>query len=212
MNLPELKVTVFSDYICPFCYVGHHRLMRLRDHYDLKINWCFIEIHPETSAEGEPVTSLNYPSEQWSRLMQNLEEVAREEDIAMAEHMFTTNSKDALLLSEAAKTQGREKFYDLHEKLFNAFFVDGRNIGDRDILRDLAHDCGIEGNIIESAWTEKKYQQRILTNYHEARRHEIQAVPTFIFGQRKLTGVVTEDVMRSAACDMLGSQFQQNSG
>ena len=212
MNLPELKVTVFSDYICPFCYVGHHRLMRLRDHYDLKINWCFIEIHPETSAEGEPVTSLNYPSEQWSRLMQNLEAVTREEDIAMAEHMFTTNSKDALLLSEAAKTQGREIFYDLHEKLFNAFFVDGRNIGDRDILRDLAHDCGIEGNIIESAWTEKKYQQRILTNYHEARRHEIQAVPTFIFGQRKLTGVVTEDVMRSAACDMLGSQFQQNSG
>jgi predicted DsbA family dithiol-disulfide isomerase len=206
MNLPELKVTVFSDYICPFCYVGHHRLMRLRDHYDLKINWCFIEIHPETSAEGEPVTSLNYPSEQWSRLMQNLEAVAREEDIAMAEHMFTTNSKDALLLSEAAKTQGREKFYDLHEKLFNAFFVDGRNIGDRDILRDLAHDCGIEGNIIESAWTEKKYQQRILTNYHEARRHEIQAVPTFIFGQRKLTGVVTEEVMRSAASNMLGSQ------
>jgi predicted DsbA family dithiol-disulfide isomerase len=202
MNLPELKLTVFSDYICPFCYVGHHRLMRLRDEYDLKINWCFIEIHPETSPEGEPVASLEYPSEQWNLLMQNLETVAKEEGIAMAEHSFTTNSKDALLLSEAAKEQGREKFYDLHEKLFAAFFVDGRNIGDRNILRELAADSGMNNEAVESAWQDDKYQQRILSNYHTARQHEIQAVPTFIFGKRKLTGVVTEDVMRSAASEL----------
>ena len=206
MNLPELRLTVFSDYICPFCYVGHHRLMRLRDEYDLKINWCFIEIHPETSPEGEPVTSLEYPSEQWNQLMQNLEAVAKEEGIAMAEHTFTTNSKDALLLSEAAKEQGREKFYDLHEKLFAAFFVDGRNIGDRNILRELASDSGIDNAAIESAWQGEKYQQRILSSYHAARQHEIQAVPSFIFGERKLTGVVTEDVMRSAARELVESR------
>jgi predicted DsbA family dithiol-disulfide isomerase len=205
VNLPELRLTVFSDYICPFCYVGHHRLMRLRDEYDLKINWCFIEIHPETSAEGEPVASLEYPSEQWNQLMQNLEAVAKEEGIAMADHTFTTNSKDALLLSEAAKEQGREKFYDLHEKLFAAFFVDSRNIGDRNVLCELAADSGIDNEVIESAWQEEKYRQRILSSYHAARQHEIQAVPSFIFGERKLTGVVTEDVMRSAARDMLKS-------
>lgn len=206
VNLPELRLTVFSDYICPFCYVGHHRLMRLRDEYDLKINWCFIEIHPETSPQGEPVASLEYPSEQWNQLMQNLEAVAKEEGIAMAEHTFTTNSKDALLLSEAAKEQGREKFYDLHEKLFAAFFVDSRNIGDRNILRELAAGSGIDNDAIESAWQDEKYQQRILSSYHAARQHEIQAVPSFIFGERKLTGVVTEDVMRSAARELVESR------
>ena len=212
MNLPELKITVFSDYICPFCYVGHHRLMRLRDEYDLKINWCFIEIHPETSPEGEPVATLEYPSEQWNQLMQNLEAVAKEEGIAMAEHSFTTNSKDALLLSEAAKEQGRETFYALHEKLFTAFFVDSRNIGDRNILCELATECGIGSDVIEQAWQDKKYQQRILSSYHAAREHEIQAVPSFIFGERKLTGVVTEDIMRSAASELVKSnsgQFKQ---
>jgi predicted DsbA family dithiol-disulfide isomerase len=137
--------------------------------------------------------------------MQNLEAVAKEEGIAMAEHTFTTNSKDALLLSEAAKEQGREKFYDLHEKLFAAFFVDGRNIGDRNILRELAADSGIDKEAIESAWQDEKYQQRIQSSYNAARQHEIQAVPSFIFGERKLTGVVTEDVMRSAASDMVKS-------
>lgn len=179
--------------------------MRLLDSYDLKINWRLIEIHPETSPEGEPVASLEYPSAQWSQLMQNLETVAKEEGIAMAEHSFTTNSRDALLLSEAAKQQGREKFYALHEQLFTAFFVDSRNIGDRNILRELAADSGLDSAVVESAWQEKKYQQRILSNYHAARQHEIQAVPSFIFGDRKLTGVVSEDVMRSAANDLAES-------
>ena len=204
-TLPELKITVFSDYICPFCYVGHHRLMRLRDAYDLKINWCFLEIHPETSPEGEPVASLEYPSEQWNQLMRNLETVAKEEGIAMAEHSFTTNSRDALMLSEAAKQEGRDKFYDLHERLFTAFFVHSRNIGDRNVLRELAAQSGINIGIVESAWLDKTYEQRILANYHEARHHEVQAVPSFIFGDRKLTGVVTEDVMRSAANEMVNA-------
>ena len=203
MNVAELKVTVFSDYICPFCYVGNHRLMRLRDTYDLKINWRFIEIHPETSAEGEPVASLDYPSRQWNQLMQNLEAVAREEDIPIAEHSFTTNSRDALLLAEAAKESGREKFYDLHEKLFTAFFVDSKNIGDRNILREIADSSGIHADTVESAWQDEKYQQRIMSNYRAARTLDIQAVPSFIFGERKLTGVVSEDVMRSAAVELV---------
>ena len=125
-SLPELNVTVYSDYICPFCYVGHHRLKRLRDSYDLKINWCFLEIHPETSAESEPIDSLQYPAEQWQKMLSNLERVALEENIPLAKLSFITNSRDALLLSEAAKQCGRETFYALHESLFSAYFVDSK--------------------------------------------------------------------------------------
>ncbi len=210
MNVAELRVTVFSDYICPFCYVGHHRLKRLRDTYGLKINWRFIEIHPETSADGEPVASLDYPSSHWDELMQNLEAVAREEDIPIAEHSFTTNSRDALLLAEAAKESGREKFYDLHEKLFTAFFVDCKNIGDRNILREIADSSGIHTDAVESAWQDEKYQQRIMSNYRAARTLDIQAVPSFIVGERKLTGVVSEDVMRSAARELFEQQAAQS--
>lgn len=201
-DLPELRVTVFSDYICPFCYVGHHRLMRLRDSYDLKINWCFVEIHPETDAAGEPVSSLDYPSAYWDELMHNLETVAEEEGVDIVEPSFTTNSHDALLLSEAAKQLGRDIFYRLHENLFSAFFTGQVNIGDRDNLRTIAHDCGVDDELIEAAWSDEKYQQRLLHNYNVARRHEIQAVPGFIFGERKLSGVVSEEVMRSAAAEL----------
>ena len=203
MTLPELKITVYSDYICPFCYVGFHRLQRLRDSYDLKINWCFLEIHPETSADGEPIDSLAYPSEQWQKMLANLQRVTQEENIPLAELSFITNSKDALLLSEAAKQCGTDLFYNLHEKLFYAYFVDGKNIGDRNILEKIAGSCGISREIIESAWTDTAYKQRLIDNYSTARRHQVQSVPSFVFGDRVLTGVVAEATFREAAEEQL---------
>ena len=202
--LPELKITVYSDYICPFCYVGHHRLQRLRDSYDLKINWCFLEIHPETSAEGEPIDSLDYPSEQWQQMLANLERIAREENIPLSKISFITNSKDALLLSEATKGCDRDMFYKLHEKLFSAYFVDGKNIGNRDVINEITKFCGIDKKTIDSAWTDGKYQQRLLENFNSARKHNIQSVPSFVFGDRVLTGVVAETTFRDAAEKVAG--------
>ena len=197
--LPELQVTVYSDYICPFCYVGHHRLQRLRDEYDLKINWCFLEIHPETSANGEPIDSLEYPSEQWQKMLENLERIAQEENIPLSKLNFITNSKDALVLSEAAKQCGREVFYDLHERLFNAYFVDGENIGNRNVLKKIASASGMDDETIDSSWIDETVKKRLLNNFNSARAHNIQSVPSFVFGERVLTGVVAESTFRDAA-------------
>jgi predicted DsbA family dithiol-disulfide isomerase len=198
-SLPELKVTVYSDYICPFCYVGHHRLQRLRDSYELKVNWCFLEIHPETSAKGEAIDTLDYPSEQWQKMLDNLERIAQEENIPLGNLSFITNSKDALLLSEAAKQYGKKVFYDLHEKLFKAYFVHSRNIGDKIILKEIALSCGIDEHIIKSAWIDEIYAKRLINNYLSARQHNVQSVPSFVFGNRILTGVVSEKTFREVA-------------
>jgi len=197
--LPELKVTVFSDYICPFCYIGHHRLMHLKKHYNLKINWCFLEIHPETPEQGEPVSSLDYPSQTWQKMMTKLKAISKKEQIALAELNFIFNSKNALLLSEAAKQAGKACFYALHNALFKAYFVETKNIANKKLLHTLATDCGITEEIIEAAWTDPTYALRLQNNYHAAREHAIESVPSFIFGNKVLTGAVSETVMRNAA-------------
>ena len=108
---PELLATVFSDYICPFCYIGDLRLERLREHFDLKINWCLVEIHPETPASGQPVSTLDYSQEHWQTMMDNLQRLAVEEGVSLRRHDFTTRSHQALLLAEAAKEAGPGVFY-----------------------------------------------------------------------------------------------------
>jgi predicted DsbA family dithiol-disulfide isomerase len=196
---PPLKVSVFSDYICPFCYIGSRRLLRLRDTYNLQVNWCALEIHPETPAEGMPIARLGYPPAQWQRMMSVLQDMARAEQLDLQAHDFTTNSHRALLLAEAAKEAGREVFYGLHERLFDAFFREGRNIGDPQVLRTLAGECLVPEPLIEAAWNRPRYEQRLALNLRHAAEIGVRGTPTYVFGTRILVGAVAGDELRRAA-------------
>jgi predicted DsbA family dithiol-disulfide isomerase len=205
---PELKISVISDYICPFCFIGHRRLQRLRDDYELKINWCLVEIHPETPVEGQPVTMLNYSDDYWDQLMQNLKRLADEEGIELAEHTMTSNSRQALLLAEASKALGAAVFYPLHERLFEACFVDGMNIGDEQVLRQIAAECGIPDNLVEQAWSDPfthgpadQVPAPLLPYLQYAGAINARSVPTFVFGKELLSGAVEPGLLRQGrAC------------
>ena len=197
---PVLLATVFSDYICPFCYIGDLRLDRLRMHYDLKINWCLVEIHPETPPEGRPVIELGYGETQWRQMMNNLGRLADEEGVSLAEHDFTTNSRKALLLAEAAKSAGSEVFYTLHRRLFEAFFVDGLNIGDETVLSGLASECRVPPDIVQRAWSDDRYAGQLQQYLTAAAHYRVKATPTIFFDeQRRLDGAMPFDDFLAAA-------------
>jgi len=210
---PELKISVLSDYICPFCFIGHKHLACLRDDYDLKINWCFVEIHPETPTEGHSVSLLNYSDKYWNELMKNLHQLADEENIQLSEHTMTTNSRKALLLAEACKALGADVFYPLHERLFEAYFIEGQNIGDEQVLRNLAGECNIPNNLIEQAWSDPythgpsdKVPKPLLAYLQYAGAIQAQSVPTFVFNKEMPTGVAGKKALKKAAINMLESE------
>lgn len=211
-NKPEVKVSVISDYICPFCFIGHMHLKHLRQFYDLKVHWCFVEIHPETPSEGQSVAMLNYSSDYWDSLMSNLTRLADEEGIQLSEHTMTTNSRKALLLAEASKSLGSERFYVLHERLFEAYFVEAQNIGDEQVLRQLANECQIPEALIEQAWSdphshgpEDQVPKVLLPYLQYAGAIKASSVPTFVFNTEMLTGVVDTSTLMNAAKKMLGN-------
>lgn len=194
-----ISVTVFSDYICPFCYIGSRRLLRLADEFDLDILWANIEIHPETPYEGMPVEDLGYPSNQWQIMMSALTDMARDEGLQFAERQFTTNSHRALLLAEAAKDHGA--FACVHEALFHGFFAERHNIGDREILRAIATDCGMTDEQIDDAWASKSYRDRLRQHHAAAAQAGVSGTPTFVIGHRVLSGAVEADELRKAIVD-----------
>ncbi|MGD2138307.1 MAG: DsbA family protein [Gammaproteobacteria bacterium] len=208
---PTLLASVFSDYICPFCYIGDLRLDRLREFYDLRINWCLVEIHPDTPPEGRPVTELGYGSERWRQLMDNLGRLATEEGIRLREHDVSANSHRALLLAEAAKQAGSGVFYKLHRRLFEAFFEEGLDIGDSAVLTGLALDCGVPEGIIRRAWSEPRYEEMLKLYLAAAARHEVRATPTVFFSERhRINGALPFAAFLEAARG--GHALQQQSG
>ena len=197
---PELLATVFTDYICPFCYVGDVRLDRLRDDYDLKINWCFLEIHPETPVEGMATDALGYSGERWKTMMDNLAVLAAEEGITFRPHTFTTNSHKSLLLAEAAKEAGADVFYTLHRRLFEAFFTEGLNIGDETVLSGLARESGVPNAVLARAWTDDRYEQRLQQYLAAAHELDVRATPTVFFGEKqRIDGALPFSIFRKLA-------------
>lgn len=197
---PELLATVFTDYICPFCYVGDVRLDRLRDDYELKVNWCFLEIHPDTPADGMAIEELGYPESRWQLMMDNLASLAEEEGLTFKPHRFTTNSHKALLLAEAAKEAGAATFYTLHRRLFEAYFSEGQNIGDVSVLEGLAHAAGLPDEVLSRAWTDDRYERRLQLYLEGAQALGVRATPTVFFGeQQRIDGVLPYAAFRKAA-------------
>lgn len=207
---PELLATVFTDYICPFCYVGDVRLDRLRKDYALRINWCFLELHPETPAEGMDASCLGYSDPQWQQMMDNLSRLAQEEDISFRPHTFTTNSHKSLLLAEAAKQDGADVFYALHRRLFEAFFTDGHNIGDEAVLKELAREAGVSNEVLSGAWTDARYEERLEQYRAAAFELDVCATPTIFFGeQQRLDGALPLEVFKRLAREGAAAQQAQ---
>jgi predicted DsbA family dithiol-disulfide isomerase len=207
---PELLATVFTDYICPFCYVGDVRLDRLREDYDLKINWCFLEIHPETPVAGMSTDELGYADSRWQTMMDNLSRLAAEEGISFQPHAFTTNSHKSLLLAEAAKSAGTDVFYTLHRRLFEAFFAEGQNIGDEAVLTQLARTAGMGDEQIAAAWNDEKYEERLKLYLGAAHELNVRATPTIFFGdEQRIDGALPLAVFKKLAAEGAAAQHPQ---
>lgn len=202
MPLPQVRLHVFSDYICPFCYIGSERLLSLRDEFDLKVNWCHVEIHPEIPEAGMELTALGYNINQWQAMQANLMRLAEEDGVAFTMPMRIPRSQKALLLALAARELGRDIYYTLHKAIFNAYFGLGRDIGDEDLLRKLALQAGMEEEIIEDAWREQEYQDRLNYNLNLARQLGIHSTPTFVIGDSVLVGAQPVQRLREAFHDL----------
>ena len=178
-------------------------MSRLGERYDLNVDHRFFEIRPDTPPSGMPISELGYPPERWRQMMESLARMAEEEKIPLAEREFTTNSRKAMLLAEAAKEDGARVFGALNEKIFAAFFCEGRNIGDGSILRSLAEEAGVPTATVERSWKDPSYGETLGRNRSIAANIGITGVPSFLIGNRLLEGAVPAEMLLAAAREVV---------
>jgi predicted DsbA family dithiol-disulfide isomerase len=198
-STPRVHVKVYSDYICPFCYIAYLRLEKLRGEYDVDANWRFLEIHPDNPPEGKPVTELGYPPEHWKMLMANLARMAEAEGVTLPERTFTTNSRRALKLAQAVLEEQPGVFERLNREIYEAYFLRGENIGDPAVLESLAASCGVDPAVVQRAWSDRQYEEVLDDNQRNAMQLRINGTPTYVFGDQVYSGAIPLEMMRDAA-------------
>ena len=183
-----VHVEVFSDYTCPWCYVGWARLesalSQVPEQVTVDVRWRPFEIHPEVPPQGMPVEDLPYSPEQWARMQEALRRSAAEEGLEVGKRPKVSNTHRALMAGEYAHVEEPERFAAFHEALFKAYFAEGRDLGARDVIEDVACSAGLDVDRMTEALDVGEYEEALTETTALARHFGITGTPTFVFDRR----------------------------
>jgi predicted DsbA family dithiol-disulfide isomerase len=190
------KVIVYSDYICPFCYIGKHRADKLQEEFDVDVEWRPLEIHPETPKGGVTLKELGLDSHYLDMIIENVNRLASEIGLNLVQPKKIPNSKLALMLCEFARENG--KFNEYHTEVFKAYWEDQMDIGDPDTLFDIIDGLGLDPDQAEKFLKKEIVKEKIERYLLEAKAWGIDSVPTFIIGNIKIEGAQPYELMKKA--------------
>ena len=194
--MKPVNVTIYSDYVCPYCYIGAERVRALQAEYDVPVVWKSFELHPEAPEGGIPPIMFYEGSPNLKRISENARGLATEAGLQFQTHVTYSNSRLALELGEYAEKEGLGHTY--RTAIFDAYFQDIRDIGDEMVLLEIAEDIGIARDVAEKCLTERTMESVVDAQIQEARGYGITGVPTFIIGQYMVVGAQRYAVIKQA--------------
>ena len=144
-------------------------------------------LHPDTPAEGMSLAELfrgrNVDMQAAHRRLQALMDA---EGLPYRSRTHTYNSRLAQEVAKWAETKpGGET---IHDALFKAYFVDGRNIGDSGVLVNVARSVGLPTGEAADALRERRYGKDVDADWAKSRKYGVTGVPTFVSGGRGVVG------------------------
>ena len=205
MNQKKLKVIVYSDYICPFCYIGFHRIEKLKLKYNLEIEWEPFELHPETPEEGFKMEGISIPRDYLEMVITNVRMLAEEDGLDIKFTGTLPNSQLALYISEFARKKG--KFDEFHKLVLDSYWKEGKDIGNQDILLSIAESIGFDGSEILEYIKSGEPFEMLKDSLKELRKYGINGVPTFIIGDRIVVGAQPYEVFEKVIINALESDL-----
>jgi predicted DsbA family dithiol-disulfide isomerase len=191
----SLAVDVVSDVVCPWCYIGKRKLERAlaelrgrEPELEVAVRWHPFELNPDLPAEGIPRRSYLEAkfggAERAADIYARVRSVGASVDIAFDFDRIVRqpNTRDAHRLM--AWAQERADAATLAERLFRAYFVEGRLLTDANELAAIAGEAGLDGAAARAVLASDRFRAEVEAEYREAQAAGISAVPFFIFNGR----------------------------
>ncbi len=166
----------------------------MKKEFPIQDEWLSFQLRPETPPEGMPFSKL-FPGVDMKERYAALNRAGEPLGIKFGDRSFLSNSRPALEASEYARDRGR--YADFHERVFHAYFTDILDIGNVDVLLNLAAEEGLDAGELKRALEDRTYATRIEEAMREAARYGVTAVPTFIINEKhKIVGAQPLDSFR----------------
>lgn len=190
-------ITVYSDYVCPFCYLGRESLARYRERRDddLRIDWRPFDLRSQKRAPDGTIDHTvddGKDDEYYAQARENVRRLAEQYGVEMALDVATdVDSLSAQVVSYSLReSNDYETWLAFDEAVFAALWEDGEDIGDHDLLVELATDAGVAADEVRSALSDEVFRETVREQFDEAERRGVTGVPTFVADGHAARGAV----------------------
>jgi predicted DsbA family dithiol-disulfide isomerase len=203
MSTQNDSVTVYSDYVCPFCYLGRKSLDQYQDNREeeLEVDWHPFDLRSQKRGpDGEIYQSVDdgKDNEYYQQAMENVERLQEQYGVDM--NMDTATDVDSLnaqIVSYYIKEHyPYETWLEFDEAVLHALWQEGRDIGQEEVLVELAEDVGIDGDEVNSALNDEGIRQKIHEKFSESHQQGVTGVPTFAYEGYAARGAVPPDQLQ----------------
>ena len=162
------------------------RTSKLIQNFDIVVKLIHFPLHPDTPAEGRALQDLfRSGPEDIAAKYARMKALMDAEGLPYAERTHTYNSRLAQELGSWADTV--DAGGAIHDALYRAYFVDRRNIGDKDVLLEIAEGVGLNRDDARKVLDERTFKAAVDADWAKSRSYGVTGVPTFVTGR---TGVV----------------------
>jgi predicted DsbA family dithiol-disulfide isomerase len=205
-----LKVDVWSDLACPWCYVGKRHLEQALERFEhageVEVTFRSFELDPGAPPAPKDPTETHAQKLARKYGMSVAEAQARLDSMTrMGEgkgitfdfaKVISTNTFDAHRLLWLAKSQG--KGLAVTERLMRAYFSEGRALGEREVLVQLAAEAGLEPAQARAALESGAFEREVRGDEAQAQEYGISGVPFFVLGRYGVSGAQPPEVLLKA--------------
>ncbi|MBA3027257.1 MAG: hypothetical protein FP816_00355 [Desulfobacteraceae bacterium] len=167
---------------------------KLKVEYEIDLLWRGFPLHPEIPEEGIPTEALFAGrTVDIEKMRHQMKEAAALVGLPLEQTGMVYNSRLAQELGFWAESQ--KKGDEFHRAVFKAYFVSGKNIGNIQVLVEIARSVGFPGDDAEDVLTTRAYKPAVDMDWSLARRYNIHMVPTFVMNNHGLFGMQSYEIL-----------------
>ncbi|MDO9442240.1 MAG: DsbA family oxidoreductase [Beijerinckiaceae bacterium] len=200
-----LEIDVMSDVVCPWCFIGKRKLDAACAQFPdvaFDIRWRPFQLDPTIPPEGMKrldYLTRKFGADRLASFHDRISEAGAEAGIAFAFDAITRspNTLDAHRLIRWSHARNRQ--HELVDRLFRLYFIEGQDLGDRDLLVSVADEFGLDGSLVRRLLDDGTDVGSVREEIATAARMGVSGVPFFIFGGKlAVSGAQPEDVLQEA--------------
>jgi predicted DsbA family dithiol-disulfide isomerase len=188
-----MKIDIWSDVVCPFCYIGKRKFEKALADFNgkdnVEIEWHSFQLDPDLEyVPGQSVHEYlgkrkGVTAAEGKKMNDAMTAMAKEVGLEYNfDQAIINNTFNAHRLLHFAKEKGVQN--EMKERLFRAYYTEGKNIGDIDTLAQLAEEVGLQAAEVKKVLESDAYAQDVLLDQYHAQQLGIQGVPFFVFNNK----------------------------